>query len=171
MCTHINIGIATIENNTIVITEDLKVAFQQMSVLKRMNEKLKVLIWIGGPSESASFYEMIHLSENRREFIKSIKLALKTYNLDGVDLDWEFPLTYDKSRSYFSRLLHEIRRGFKEDFETGDRNYLLSVAVAAPEGIAYFAYDIEALNEFCDYVNIMTYDYHFYSKSTPFTGK
>lgn len=67
---------------------------------------------------------------------------------------------------HFSQLLHEIRR----EYEREQRTYILSVAVAAPEGIAYFAYDIRIINENCDYINIMTYDYHFYSKSSPFTG-
>ncbi|XP_031627292.1 chitinase-3-like protein 2 isoform X2 [Contarinia nasturtii] len=166
LCTHINIGVAVIENSKIVITDELKVAFEQMTVLKQLNNSLKVLIWIGGPTESISFFEMIRTHENRKEFIKSIKLALEKYHLDGVDIDWEFPITYDKSRIYLTKLLHEIRK----EYERERRNYLLSVAVAAPEGIAYFAYDVEALNQFCDYINIMTYDYHFYSKSTPFTG-
>lgn len=80
--------------------------------------------------------------------------------------DWEFPITSYRRRMHFSQLLHEIRR----EYEREQRTYILSVAVAAPEGIAYFAYDIGIINENCDYVNIMTYDYHFYSKSSPFTG-
>lgn len=88
--------------------------------------------------------------------------VLETYQLDGIDFDWEFPSS--DSKIHFSQLLYEIRRAFTD-------KYLLSLAVAAPEGIAYFAYNFNILNQYCDYINIMTYDFHFYSTSSPFTGK
>lgn len=166
LCTHINVGLVSIENNTLVIDDTLSELFKQMSGLRRYNPDLKVLIWIGGPSDSLGFVQMIENHATRKDFIKSIKAALMTYRLDGIDLDWEFPITSYRRRLHFSQLLHEIRR----EYEREQRTYILSVAVAAPEGIAYFAYDINIINENCDYVNIMTYDYHFYSESSPFTG-
>lgn len=166
LCTHINVGIVAIRKNCIFVDNILHELFKQMTNLKRTNTNLKVLLWIGGPSDSLSFLEMIKNHANRKEFIQSIKSVLEKYRLDGVDLDWEFPITYNRSQIHFSQLLHEIRR----EYEREHRTYLLSVAVAAPEGIAYFAYDIKLLNQNCDYINVMTYDYHFYSKSSPFTG-
>lgn len=50
------------------------------------------------------------------------------------------------------------------------RNYILTIAAAAPEAIVNLAYDIDQVNQYVDFVNIMTYDYHFYNKYTPFTG-
>lgn len=166
MCTHINVGVVDIKENRIIVNENLKQVFGRMLSLKKINEDLKVLIWIGGPSKSINFFKMIEKRKYRRAFIESIKSALKAYQLDGVDIDYEFPSTYDGSRNHFSELLHEIRQEYDHDHQ----KYLLSVAVAAPEGIAYFAYDIPTLNKFCDYINVMSYDYHFYSKATPFTG-
>lgn len=84
----------------------------------------------------------------------------------GLDIDWEFPSAHNRERQHFSQLLHEIRR----EYEREHRTYLLSVAVAAPEGIAFYAYDIGEINNYADYVNIMSYDYHFYTKASPFTG-
>lgn len=133
---------------------------------KRSNPDLKVLIWVGGPSDSAGFIEMIANHANRKEFIRSLKRALETYRLDGLDLDWEFPHAHNRKKQHSSQLLHEIRR----EYEREHRTYLLSVAVAAPEGIVYFAYDINEINQYCDYVNVRTNDYHMYSKSSPFTG-
>lgn len=167
LCTHINVGIISIRQNSVFVDKTLHEQFKEMSNLKRLNTDLKVLLWIGGPSDSASFLEMIKNHANRKTFIQSIKSVLEKYRLDGVDIDWEFPFTYNRSQLHFSQLLHEIRR----EYEREHRTYLLTIAVAAPEGIAYFAYDIRVINQNCDYVNIMTYDYHFYSKSSPFTGK
>lgn len=166
MCTHINIGIVLVEKNKIVLNDILVDSFEEINKLKNINNNLKVLMWIGGPSDSSEFEEMIQDQSNRIEFIQSIKSTLRIYRLDGIDLDWEFPVTSNHRRLHFSQLIQEIRMEYKRH----DYRYLLSVAVAALEGIAFFAYDIQILNENCDYVNIMCYDYHFYSKASPFTG-
>lgn len=50
------------------------------------------------------------------------------------------------------------------------RDYILSTAVAAPRTIVDISYDVLELNKYVDFVNVMTYDFHFYSKFTPFTG-
>lgn len=167
LCTHINVGIVSVEKNHLVIDDLFHELFKQMTALKHLNNDLKILLWIGGPANTIDFIQMIENHANRKEFIQSIKSVLETYRLDGVDLDWEFPMTNHRQKQHFSQLLHEIRR----EYEREHRTYLLSIAAAAPEGIAYFAYDIAEINAYCDYVNIMTYDYHFYSKSSPFTGK
>lgn len=166
LCTHINVGILSLENNRIVIPKFWDEIFKQFSSLKKANSNLKVLLWVGGPFDTENFLKMISTHRNRRAFIKSIISALKMYELNGVDLDWEFPIEYNKIQLHFAQLLEEIRMEYRHHMA----KYLLSVAVAAPEGIAFFGYNIRILNENCDYVNIMTYDYHLYSKDAPFTG-
>lgn len=168
LCTHINVGIIDIKQNELMLDGSLQPIFDQITELKKRNRLLKVLLWVGGgDTDSIGFSEMIKNHANRKQFIQSLKSALETYRLDGIDLDWEFPSAYNRERQHFSQLLHEIRREYQREHRT----YLLSVAVAALEGIAYFAYDIAELNSYADYVNVMTYDYHFYSKGSPFTGK
>ncbi|XP_018335057.2 chitinase-3-like protein 2, partial [Agrilus planipennis] len=65
------------------------------------------------------------------------------------------------------QLLQEIRRNINKQEK---HKYLLSVAVAAPTFLVDTSYDVARMNEYVDYVNLMSYDYHFYTKSTPFTG-
>lgn len=167
LCTHINIGLITIVKNRLYIDNNLNNLLYKTKELKIKNKHLKVLIWVGGGSTlSNGFSEMVKNHANRKLFIQSLKYILEKYHLDGIDIDWEFPSAYNKERLHFTQLLHEIRREYQREHRT----YLLSIAVAASEGIAYFAYDIRQINDFVDYVNIMTYDYHFYSKRTPFTG-
>lgn len=165
LCTHINVGMVWITNNTLDIGDTQQAMFEQIKMLKRKNQKLKILLWVGG-ADSTGFSEMVKDHANRKEFIRSLKEALTKYRLDGIDLDWEFPSAHDRERQHFTQLLHEIRL----EYEREHRTYLLTVAVAAVEGIAFYAYDIAEINEYADYVNIMTYDYHFYTRSSPFTG-
>lgn len=165
LCTHINVGIVYIENNRMVFDATLEELFRRTNELKRKNPELKILIWVGGAG-SIGFSEMVKNHANRKEFIRSLKSALEKYRLDGIDIDWEFPSAHNRERQHFSQLLHEIRREYQREHRT----YLLSVAVAAPQGIVFYAYDIGEINQYADFVNIMTYDYHFYSRGSPFTG-
>lgn len=167
LCTHINIGIISLENSTLVIDEDLISAFHDSSVLKAHNEKLKILLWVGGGDESYGFPEMISTHETRKKFIQSLKYTLEKYSLDGVDLDFEFPDGSNSQRIHFMQLLHEIRREYQREHSI----FLLSIAVAAPKVFIDMCYDVNMINENVDYVNIMTYDYHFYTKGTPYTGR
>lgn len=165
LCTHLNVGIAEIVNGTVYINDDLKVVFNHTRQLKKANRELKVLVWVGGAGVGG-FSEMVVNHASRKLFIQSLKATLEQYQLDGVDLDWEFPGSGSKNRMHFSQLLHEIRREYQREHRT----YILSVAVAAPATIAYLSYDVREINNYADYVNIMTYDYHFYAKEMPQTG-
>jgi len=84
-----------------------------------------------------------------------------------VDIDFEFPDGSNVQRINFMLLLHEIRREYQRD----RRTYLLSLAAASPKTIVDVAYDVQMINDNVDFVNLMTYDYHFYSKGTPYVGK
>lgn len=165
LCTHINVGIIDIYNNTIKIDDDMKEYFKQTTLLKKNNKNLKILLWVGG-ADSPYFSEMVINHANRKIFIQSLKATLELYRLDGIDLDWEFPSQLHKERMHFSQLLHEIRREYQREHRT----YLLSVAIGAPQSIIDISYDIKEINSYADYVNVMSYDYHFYTKNTPMTG-
>lgn len=84
-----------------------------------------------------------------------------------ADLDWEFPDGSNSERIHFMQLLHEIRREYQREHRT----YLLSLAAAAPSVLVDMCYDVPMINSNVDFVNLMTYDYHFYSKGTPYVGK
>lgn len=174
LCTHINIAFATIVNKTIWLSDNIKVAIKNIVNLKKNNPMLKILLSIGGAGENNGFSDMVIDHASRKLFIKSIKAFLEEYKCDGIDLDWEFPAVHDtlafqkhsRERQHFSQLLREIR----VEYQREKRDYLLTVAVAAPQVIVDFAYDVDQLNLYTDYVNLMTYDFHFYAPDTPFTG-
>lgn len=174
LCTHINVAFAEVVNKTIHLSDNLKKTVKDILQLKKINPNLKILLSIGGAGERNGFSEMIIDHASRKIFIKSIKAFLKEFKLDGVDLDWEFPAVHNselhnghsRERQHFSQLLREIRK----EYEREKHNFLLTIAAGAPEIIVDNAYDVDQLNVYTDYVNIMTYDFHFYSRATPFTG-
>ena len=52
---------------------------------------VKVLLSVGGWSGSEFFTEMTSSEENRNAFIENVRLTLLNFNLDGIDIDWEYP--------------------------------------------------------------------------------
>ncbi|XP_043661418.1 chitinase-3-like protein 2 [Drosophila teissieri] len=169
LCTHINIGPATLDNATIVLPDTLRQVLQNDSRSYRAaHPQVHLLLWIGGADSGRQFALMVANHAMRKVFLRSLREILRTYpSLDGIDLDWEFPSAYDRERMHLSQLLYEIRTEWRREKRP---NNILSLAVAAPEGIAFYAYDIRELNLYADYVNLMSYDFHFYREDTPFTG-
>lgn len=104
-------------------------------------------------------------------FIKSVLNLVKEHKFDGIDLDWEFPNEHirndSKQKMHFTQLLHEIRNEINRQQK---HRFLLTVAVAAPQFLVDISYDVSYMNEYVDFINVMSYDYHFYTTTTPFTG-
>lgn len=172
LCTHINVGFMCIENNSIVITSMANETLQNIVDLKKLNKNLKVLVSIGGGGDDAGFSKMVLNHQNRKTFLRSAVSIIKEYKLDGIDLDWEFPNEHQngdkKQRMHFTQLLYEIREEIER--HTKKHKFLLSVAVAAPSTLVDNSYDVAYINRYVDYINLMSYDYHFFTKLTPFTG-
>ncbi len=63
---------------------------EALSKLKEKNPDLKVILGLNS-RKRPGFSEMAADKKKRKSYVKSVKEAVKTYNLDGVDLDWEFP--------------------------------------------------------------------------------
>jgi len=65
---------------------------------KSRNPKLKVYLSVGGWNfPSAYFSKMVSSSQSRSKFIASAVSTLNQYNIDGLDIDWEFPVSPPRS--------------------------------------------------------------------------
>ncbi|KAM8711663.1 hypothetical protein ACLKA7_012213 [Drosophila subpalustris] len=126
--------------------------------LKRKNPKLKVVAVVGGWNEgSAKYSAMAADPAKRSRFISSALAFIRQHGFDGLDLDWEYPgqrggRPHDKQN--FVTLLREIRKAFTP-YHLG-----LSIAVGASEASARLSYDIPAISQHLDFINVMTYDFH-----------
>jgi spore germination protein YaaH len=98
----------------------------------------------------------------RQEHIRSIVSAVFTYNLDGIDIDYE--AKYARTRPFFSLFLKELYEamGYNkwvmctiESRTPLDSRY--SKLESIPTDIEY-ANDFVEINKYCDRVRIMAYD-------------
>ncbi|GAA5895066.1 hypothetical protein JCM6882_008275 [Rhodosporidiobolus microsporus] len=77
------------------------------NILKRVvqyahGNNTKVTIAVGGWSSSQYFSGAVATASRRTAFVQSIVDIVNTYNLDGVDVDWEYPGTQGASGNQIS---------------------------------------------------------------------
>lgn len=141
--------------------------FKEFQELKKVNPDLKILISVGGWNWSGRFSDMAATAENRVKFADSCVEFVVRYGLDGVDLDWEYPVgggleTNSKrpqDKQNYTLLLGEIREKLDAQGLKDNKNYLLTIAAGAS-----FSYientEVDKFHKYVDFVNLMTYDIH-----------
>jgi chitinase len=175
--THINYAFARIQANRAVLDQPGAAAdLAKLRSLKQQNPHLQVMVSIGGWTADG-FSDAALTESSRREFSRSVSALLQQYDLDGVDLDWEYPgqgvagIKYrEEDKRNFTLLLQTLRQELDAAGaprgRTGNNHYLLTIAGADRE---YFDHvEIPKLHVYLDWVNEMAYD--FFNSLTPTTG-
>jgi chitinase len=165
--TRINYAFANIENGRMVAgfkNDQANLAF--LHALKRQNPNLAVLISVGGWLWSTHFSDVSLTAESRAVFIQSAMDFLKANDLDGVDIDWEYPgmpgaghpfRAEDKQN--FTLLLTELRSRF--DAETAKTHHRLYLTIAAGASDEFLEHtEMGKAQAYLDTVNLMAYDYY-----------
>lgn len=136
--------------------------------LTSLNPELKVLLAVGGWNGSQHFSDVALTDSSRRLFASRLAVMVSTYNLDGVDIDWEYPgqpgagnVFRPEDRYNFSLLLQEIRIALDRMsfLSRHGRPYLLTVAAAANRAWLDHVI-IDDVVKLADHIHLMTYDYH-----------
>ena len=132
---------------------------RQFSLLKKKNRHLKVVLSIGGLGKDAasSFATLSASPETRATFVQSALRNLKDHGFDGLDIYWEWP-TAAEARNY-TILLGELRAAINHyAAEVGSKHLTLSVACPAGREL-YTNMDLEGMDRYLDFWNLMAYDY------------
>lgn len=151
--THINYAFGHVNETFNGINVDNPERLHSISALKEQNPDLKVILSVGGWG-SGRFSEMAADSLNRAAFAADCKRVIDEFNLDGVDIDWEYPTSSsagissspDDTQNY-TKLMRDIRAQIGTD---------KSLTLATPGSAEY--YDFPAILPYVDFVNIMSYD-------------
>ncbi|WP_433982858.1 glycosyl hydrolase family 18 protein [Tunturiibacter empetritectus] len=123
--TRINYAFADLQNGKIVegFAHDAE-NFAALNALKHANPSLTVLVSIGGWTWSGNFSDMSLTRQRRKIFIESAVQFIEKYELDGLDIDWEYPgMSGDNHRfrpedkQNYTLLLKELRTRFNHEEE------------------------------------------------------
>ena len=165
--TRINYAFANIENGRIVtgFAEDAK-NFSFLTALKRQNPSLTVLVSVGGWLWSTNFSDVSLTPQSRKLFIDSVVEFLTSYDLDGLDIDWEYPgmagsghLFRAEDKHNFTLLLKELRQRFDRETRKSHRKLYLTIAAGASDEYLDHT-EMAQVQRYVDTVNLMAYDYY-----------
>ncbi|WP_078379833.1 glycosyl hydrolase family 18 protein [Sutcliffiella halmapala] len=141
--------------------------FYQLQKLKEEHPHLKTLISVGGWTWSDKFSDVALTEESRAIFAESVRQFLLNYGFDGVDLDWEYPVSggapgnknRPEDKQNYTLLLKKIRETLDAQSKKDGKEYLLTIAAGASKNHAANM-ELGILHQYVDYVQLMTYDIH-----------
>ena len=148
-------------------TDLVKGNFGQLARLKRKHPHLKTLISIGGWTWSGRFSDVALTPKSRQHFAGSCVAFMKRYGFDGIDIDWEYPVSGGKAgnrsrpedKQNLTHLLAELRQQLDTQGKQDRRHYLLTIAApASPEKSVNL--EVAGLAKHLDWINVMAYDYN-----------
>lgn len=168
--TQINYAFADISGTTgkVVLTDSARdtKTLKELTALRKKNPDLKIVLSVGGWDYSTYFSDAASTASRRETFAQSCLDLILAHDLDGVDLDWEYPVSGGVSgvihrpqdKQNFTLLLKAIRQKLDQQERKDGREYRLTIAGAAGN---WYLNNIEpqAVAEVVDHIFLMTYDF------------
>ncbi len=185
LVTHVNYAFANINSTGVIMLGDyyadvdrfypgdsweagaLRGCFHQLQILRDQHPHLETLISVGGWTWSRYFSDVALTEASRQLFAASCVEFMDTYGFDGVDIDWEYPVSgglpdniyRPEDRENYTLLLAELRQQLDALGAVNNRHYRLTIA--APANPAIIAnLEVGLIHQYLDWINIMTFDFH-----------
>jgi len=173
ICTHIIYGFAVLDGSTLLMKShdpyaDMSDGYSGKDMYRKVTEfkkhGIKVTLALGGWNDSKGdkYSRLVNNPAARARFIEHAITFIEKHDFDGLDLDWEYPSCWQteckeeryKDKAAFTAWVKELSDAFKP------RGLLLSAAVSPSKTIMDVGYDVPAISQYLDWINVMTYDYH-----------
>jgi chitinase len=164
--THVNYAFVEIRGGRVVEGgPDEAADLALLTALRKDAPGLRVLASVGGWLGSKGFSALARSAAGRARFAASAVEFLRRHDLDGLDVDWEYPGQPGagnphgpQDRASFTALLAELRAALDRDGQARGRPLLLTIAAAASAEYLEKT-EMAKAQASLDLVNLMTYDF------------
>ncbi|KUJ19021.1 glycoside hydrolase [Mollisia scopiformis] len=143
--------------------------FPEFTALKNKKAGLEIWLSIGGwafndwPGPTAfTFSELAASTSAQSAFFASLLSFMSQYGFDGVDIDWEYPVTPDRNGSVadFTNYV-SFMQNLREAMDAYSPNSRYGLSMTLPSSYWYMQnFDIINFAKIIDWFNVMTYDLH-----------
>ncbi len=165
--TRVNYAFANIEQGRIVEGSAADAGnLAALNALKRDNPQLTVLVSVGGWLWSGGFSDMALTKESRATFIDSVAAFVTRYDLDGLDIDWEYPGLPGSTQKFrpedkqnYTLLVKELRARFDDMTKEIHRHLYITLATGGESNFLAHT-EMGEVQKYVDTVNLMAYDYY-----------
>lgn len=159
--THIIFSFTEVIDGEMKFPEDTLGLMLKRLVKERKNHpNLKVMVACGGWTGSKGFSDMAMTDEGRKKFVESALKFIKEYDIDGLDIDWEYPGLPGDNNPYhpadkenFTKLMCELKTGMNNICD-----YLVLSWASAGWEMAYDFIELDKVMQCANYINVMSYD-------------
>lgn len=159
--THINIAFGAFRNDCSLRADNPVIA--AIPRIREWNSAIKIMLSMVQDDRDA-FTVICSTPENMRKAAENCAKTCLENDLDGIDLDWEYPCvpsnnqdTCKEDKYRFTDFCRAIREQLDILGEKTGRHYLLTIAAGADEYYCECT-EIAVLGQILDHINVMTYD-------------
>jgi chitinase len=174
--THINYAFASIRDGRVVegFPRDAE-NLRALAALRREHPGLALLVSVGGWTWSGGFSDAVLTTDRRHAFVTSAVDFVRRHDLDGFDVDWEYPGLpgygnphRPEDKEHFTALMADLRVALDTEGRARGRKYLLTFAAGAfPDYLEHT--EMSKVQASVDFVNLMTYDFRV-AEADPIAG-
>lgn len=143
--------------------------FKDIAALKKQRPNLKVVLSVGGWTLSQSFSTIAANPNSIKKFADSAAALMQKYpDLDGIDIDWEYPVSggdniphKPEDKDNYVLLVKTLREKLDS---LGTKHYLITIAGPhhsnQGDGGSVANIAVKKMLAYIDHINIMDYDIH-----------
>jgi len=166
--THINYAFVNVKDSMAwlenIATDTVN--FRKLNSLKKINPSLKILFSVGGWSWSENFSDAVLTESSRKKFAATNVAIVERYDLDGVDIDWEYPgmrgqdnVFRPEDKENFTLMFKALREELDALGERTGKRYQLTTAIPCFTRFIEIT-EMGKAQQYLDYINLMAYDFY-----------